>query len=196
MKNIAITLGIVITVLVVAFFGLNAYICNEKQGDPANREQPTDSSSIMSFSDCEAAGYPIMESYPRQCKVPDGRTYAEEIPEKATYMNASADKIVVETPTPGAVTGKSFTVKGKARGYWYFEASFPIELLDKDGKVLASMPVQAQGDWMTENFVPFSVQITAPQSYIGPATLVLHKDNPSGLPENDASLSIPITVEY
>ncbi|MFM2414968.1 MAG: hypothetical protein RI911_661, partial [Candidatus Parcubacteria bacterium] len=28
----------------------------------------------------------------------------------------------------------------------------------------------------------------------GPATLILKKDNPSGEPQNDASLSIPITV--
>ena len=37
-------------------------------------------SKINSFEDCVNAGYPIMESYPRQCKTPDGRTFTEIIP--------------------------------------------------------------------------------------------------------------------
>lgn len=157
--------------------------------------------NVLSFEDCVRAGYPVMESNPRQCKTPDGRTYAEEPTEEQlaaqiVYKNATANNIVVTNPTPGAVTGKSFTVTGKARGPWYFEASFPVRVLDKDGKQLAIAVAQAQGEWMTTEFVPFSVNITVPQSYIGPATLELQKDNPSGLPENDASISFPFTIEY
>lgn len=120
----------------------------------------------------------------------------QEVVLKPTYVNASADLIKVENPFPGAVTGKTFTVIGQARGYWYFEASFPIELQDKNGKVIATAIAQADGEWMTENFVPFKVEIKAPNDYIGPATLVLKNDNPSGLPENDRSVAVPITVEY
>jgi hypothetical protein len=137
-----------------------------------------------------------MESYPRQCKTPDGRTYAEELPEKITYNNATADQIVPESPYPGAVVGKTFGITGKARGTWYFEASFPIEVLDMNGKSLATGHADAQGDWMTEDFVQFKSEITVPASYIGKATLVLKKDNPSGLPEHEASISFPITIEY
>ena len=115
---------------------------------------------------------------------------------KATYVNSSADLIAVDLPFPGAVTGKTFSVMGKARGTWYFEASFPVEVLDKDGKMLAQTPAKAQGDWMTADFVPFKAELTVPSSYTGPATLVLKKDNPSGMPERDASVSIPITIEY
>ncbi len=151
---------------------------------------------VLSFKDCELAGYLVMESYPRQCRTPDGRTYAEELPEKITYTKSSNNLIRVANPFPGAVTGKEFLVIGEARGAWYFEASFPVQVLDKDGKVLATGIAQAQSDWMTENFVPFKAAIKVPESYIGPATLVLHKDNPSGLPENDASISLPIAIEY
>lgn len=115
---------------------------------------------------------------------------------KITYVNASADKITIELPFAGAVVGKEFGVIGKARGPWFFEASFPIELRDKDGKVLATTIATAQGEWMTEDFVPFKATMKAPISYIGPATLVLKRDNPSGLPEHDASMIVPITVEY
>jgi eight-cysteine-cluster-containing protein len=34
---------------------------------------------IVSFDDCAAAGYPIMESYPRQCRTPDGRNFVEDV---------------------------------------------------------------------------------------------------------------------
>ena len=111
-----------------------------------------------------------------------------------TYVNASADNIVVTSPIPGAVTGKSFTVTGKARGPWYFEASFPVEVKDPSGNTLATGVAQAQGDWMTTDFVPFSVAITIPGAYQGPATLILKKDNPSAEPQNDASMSFPITI--
>src|SRR6185503_7556549 len=61
--------------------------------------------------------------------------------------------IVVDKPTPGSLVKSPLTITGKARGYWYFEASFPARLLDGNGKEIAIKPAQAQGDWMTEEFV-------------------------------------------
>ena len=118
-----------------------------------------------------------------------------ETPE-ITYINASSDMIVPELPFPGAVTGKEFSVIGTARGNWYFEASFPIEVLDQDGNTLVQSYATAQGEWMTTGFVPFKGEVKIPETYIGPATLVLHKDNASGEPDKDASISFPIVIEY
>ena len=115
---------------------------------------------------------------------------------KITYTNSTPDIITVELPFPGAVTGKDFSIIGKARGNWFFEASFPIEVLDKDGKSLYKGIAQAQGEWMTTDLVAFKASVNIPQSYIGPATLILKKDNPSGIAEKDASISFPITIEY
>ena len=36
-------------------------------------------STIDSFEECESAGNAVMESYPRQCKTPDGKHFVEEI---------------------------------------------------------------------------------------------------------------------
>ena len=33
---------------------------------------------IDSFEECAKAGYPVMESYPPQCKTPDGRIFTQE----------------------------------------------------------------------------------------------------------------------
>ena len=39
-----------------------------------------ESKPITSFKECVAAGNQIMESYPRQCKTKDGRTFVENVP--------------------------------------------------------------------------------------------------------------------
>lgn len=36
-------------------------------------------STINSFEECAAAGYPIMESYPEQCRTPDGRLFVRDV---------------------------------------------------------------------------------------------------------------------
>jgi hypothetical protein len=36
---------------------------------------------VTSFIECEEAGYPVMESYPRQCRSADGTLFIEEIEE-------------------------------------------------------------------------------------------------------------------
>ncbi len=102
------------------------------------------------------------------------------------------DRIRLSTPATGDVIKSPVHIEGEARGTWYFEASFPITLEDANGGVLASGHADAKSDWMTEDFVPF----TADLSFKTPATstgkLVLHRDNPSGLPQNDDELWIPV----
>jgi hypothetical protein len=90
-------------------------------------------------------------------------------------------------------------ITGQARGSWFFEASFPVMLTNWDGLIIAEGIATAKGDWMTMDFVPF----TATLSFVTPyannqptfmerGTLILQRDNPSGLPENDAALEIPV----
>lgn len=99
--------------------------------------------------------------------------------------------IRVDEPQPNAVVTSPLTVTGEARGLWYFEASFPVKLLDASGDQLAIAPAQAQGEWMTTEFVPFTVTLTfVTDDETG--TLVLEKDNPSGLPEHAAEIRIPV----
>ncbi len=50
-----------------------------------SREPITPEEEIASFEECIEAGYPPLESYPRQCQTPDGKTFVEEIqPEDET----------------------------------------------------------------------------------------------------------------
>ncbi len=104
-------------------------------------------------------------------------------------------RVIVKSPTSGGVVGQTFAVTGEAPGNWYFEASFPIQVRDVNNEKIGQAIAQAQSDWMTTAQVPFTATITLSSSYTGPATLVLIKDNPSGLPEHDDALEIPIVVQ-
>jgi len=143
---------------------------------------------INNFQDCADNGFPIMESYPRQCRTPDGRNFVEEI----GNVTSKEDLIVVETPTPNSVVTSPLTVKGKARGFWFFEASFPVRVKNDKGEILGTGIAQAEGEWMTENFVPFTTTINFNAGAATNGVLVLEKDNPSGLPEYDDKLEIPV----
>lgn len=95
----------------------------------------------------------------------------------------------------GDTISSPLTITGEAKGTWYFEADFPIFLLDENGDYLTVVIAQAQSDWMTEDFVPFKAQMefNVPKTMNG--TLIFRKDNPSGLPEFDDEFTIPVIIE-
>lgn len=101
--------------------------------------------------------------------------------------------IVVSAPVFGDEIESPLIVEGMARGTWFFEASFPMSLVDWNGRIIAQGIAQAQGEWMTEALVPWTGEIvfTKPD-FDERGYLILQKDNPSGLPEHDDSIEIPI----
>ncbi|HEY4499195.1 MAG TPA: Gmad2 immunoglobulin-like domain-containing protein [Candidatus Paceibacterota bacterium] len=148
--------------------------------------------AITSFEKCVAAGNPVMESYPRQCRTPGGENFTEPIGPSSASIT---DLIFLDTPTVNQGVTSPIYISGRARGNWYFEASFPVELRDERGIVLAQAPAQAQGEWMTTELVPFLLELSfAKPTTTIKATLVLKKDNPSGLPEHDAQIEIPVVL--
>lgn len=83
-------------------------------------------------------------------------------------------------------------IYGQARGNWFFEGQFPAKLLDAQGIVFATGTATAKEDWITENFVPFTVTIGFVKPTTSSGMLILEKDNPSDLPENADQLEIPV----
>jgi len=77
-----------------------------------------------------------------------------------------APDIVVTSPKPEDVITSPLVISGKAKGNWFFEATFPMKLVDGSGAIVAQGPVQAQGDWQTTDFVNF----TASLPFTPPAT--------------------------
>jgi hypothetical protein len=82
-------------------------------------EEPCPGSPVDSFEECVAAGYPVMESYPRQCRVPGGPTYTEVIGGQMTEALCTA-----------------------ARGHWN-ECSSRCQL-DNAGKPAVACPMMCE----------------------------------------------------
>jgi len=106
-----------------------------------------------------------------------------------------ADLIKLETPGPSSEISNPLIIQGQARGGWFFEGSFPVVLVDWDGRIIAEAIAQSQGEWMTKDFVPFKANLifSKPDTTVSNrGALILRKDNPSGLPQNDDALEVPI----
>ena len=112
----------------------------------------------------------------------------------ASMPSEPCGNIVLDKPTTNEEITSPVLIEGRARGTWYFEASFPVKLIDDAGNVLATAIAQAQSDWMTEDFVPFKASLDFKVNTPTAANLVLVKDNPSGLPENDDQMSVPVNL--
>ena len=102
------------------------------------------------------------------------------------------DLIHPRIPSPNSVVISPLTVEGEARGNWYFEATFPLKIVDSDGNELGAYYAKAQGEWTTENFVPYRGIVEFENSTTETGFLVLERDNPSALPENAAEVRMPI----
>ena len=99
------------------------------------------------------------------------------------------------SPQPGQNIMSPLSIRGEARGNWFFEASFPAVLVNWDGLIIAQGIATAQSDWMTTEFVPFEATLVFTvdkKAFSNRGALILKKDNPSGLPQYDDALEIPV----
>ena len=118
----------------------------------------------------------------------EGNKEEEPPPENPTHA-----KLRLETPLQTSVITSPLTLKGEAKGTWYFEGDFPIILTDWDGKIIAEHYATALEPWMTEEFVPFKASLEFETPEFGDiGSLILRKDNPTGRPEFDDAYEIPI----
>lgn len=113
---------------------------------------------------------------------------ADEPESAPVYAN-----LLISRPQSGELITSPLLVQGKISGTWFFEASLPIKLVDNEENILATSYAMAEGDWMTEapvffsGILDFSIPVDLESGY-----LVISKDNPSGLPENDGSVRMPV----
>lgn len=151
---------------------------------------------LTTHNDVAAPDAPVV---PTPTTTPDEVVQEPTIPaDIAAHIASKADKIVLTSPQPYATISSPVTLKGEARGFWFFEASFPVVVVNWDGLIIGEGIATADGEWMTEDFVPFTatVNFTAdPSGYSNRGALILKRDNPSGMPENDDALEIPIVFE-
>ena len=96
-------------------------------------------SEINSFEDCVKAGYPVMESFPEQCKTPDGRTFINEKQNMESELKIEDLKIGEGAE---AQNGKTVTVNytGKLENGKKFDSSYdrnqPFSFILGTGQVI------------------------------------------------------------
>ena len=147
--------------------------------------EPTPTANVTDFSSCQQAGGTVMQDAdPILCKMPDGRTFQED--------ETPQPDVVLDSPHYGDLVKSPLTIVGKAKGTWFFEAQMPVTLKDDKGNVLFQGPAHAQGDWMTTDYVPFSITVPFDPGTAQYGVLIIEKDNPSDLPEFDSSFAIPV----
>lgn len=111
---------------------------------------------------------------------------------ETAYKTSYKDLVKIETPAPFNTVSSPVTIRGVARGPWFFEASFPIKIVTDKGITIGSGIAQADGEWMTTDYVPFTAIITFTKGGATEGEIIIAKDNPSGMPENDDSFIIPV----
>lgn len=116
--------------------------------------------------------------------------------EELIEQQDKSDMIKIFQPQADSVIASPLLIEGEARGLWFFEASFPIRLIDENNKEIAVAIAQSQSDWMTKDFVPFRAVMEFEPDAAGKGYLVFQKDNPSGLPENDDEMRVPVFIGF
>jgi hypothetical protein len=132
----------------------------------------------------------------------DGNSIGQgEINSSAEKLDVYNDIIRVDTPATGNTVSSPLMISGIARGNWFFEATCPVVLADWDGRIIAESYAQVAHDvdWMTTDFVPFAAELRFESPYTSGdpdfmrnGTLIIQKDNPSGLPEYDDAVEIGV----
>ncbi|HLD21068.1 MAG TPA: Gmad2 immunoglobulin-like domain-containing protein [Patescibacteria group bacterium] len=127
--------------------------------------------------------------------------------EQTTYGSEKGVELIVTSPLKDSVVTSPLTITGEAPGLWYFEATFPVTLVNWDGLIIAEGYATAQGEWMTEDYVPFTAtleftdvlpltegieDLSQVQEFMKKGALILRRDNPSGLPQNDDAVEFSI----
>jgi hypothetical protein len=123
---------------------------------------------------------------PSQASAPSGGT--------APALVVSPDgHLQISLPQENAVIASPLAIEGTVTGGgWFFEASFPVKVLDGDGAILGTGKAQALGDWTSTGTVPFSASIVFTAPHYATGTILFANDNPSGLPANAKSFSMPV----
>jgi len=137
----------------------------------------------------------IDNSYQEQDKIASTSNIAStSIPISNVTDNSEAtfsDKALVLNPKQNDIITSPLKIQGAVVGNWFFEGSLPVKLVDENNNVIAFGHATAETDWMTEKPVNFSASLDFTTNATSGA-LIISRDNPSGLPQNDGFIKVPI----
>jgi len=187
-KNIIILIAVAI---ILSFYlsSCSLLLPVGEQGDTAETEESQQEIAADDEINGDESGKDSEPSVAEENK----QTIEEETPED--IEEEEIKNIIVENPKPDQVISSPLVITGEERGTWFFEACFPVRLIDGNGEEITVYYAQALDEWMTEDFVPFQSEIEFEKPGTDTESLVLEKSNPSGLPENKDEIIIPVRFE-
>lgn len=129
----------------------------------------------------------------------DQKKDRSDLPDKES-IEADSKKVAeginirVSAPTVNATIKSPVKISGEAKG-WYFEATFPIKIVDEKNNILGEGTAKATKDWMKDSYIPFEAEIKFDPKSSKRGNIIFEKSNPSGKPENAGSFSFPVFLE-
>lgn len=109
------------------------------------------------------------------------------------YIDLDAESMIqMERPQLGAEVSSPLIISGSAPGSWFFEANLPLSVKTNNGQVLAKESFIATGEWMTQDLVEFSQDLTFDQPKENLGYISIENNNPSGFPKNQIEFTWPI----
>lgn len=119
---------------------------------------------------------------------------------KGVYINetkiiGNAEDLVSFSITPGQEVSDEVIATGTIGGSYFFEGNIFVNILDENKELLRAGNGNAKTDWMTAEPVGFDAILDFSKLKKGHAFVEIHNDNPSGLPENDKSILIPVIIK-
>jgi hypothetical protein len=124
---------------------------------------------------------------------PDGSSVGRTLPDcHFSLCPGEEEGILVSNPKTGQRIESPLIVKGQARGFWFFEAEFIVQVFDDNDFFLGQTILRAEDDWMTEEFVSFQGNLIFSQPSTNKGFLKFLKNNPSGLAEHDKTFQVEV----
>lgn len=114
--------------------------------------------------------------------------------DRTTYTSAKGDVVDVDAPLKNASVESPLSVRGEVPGNWFSEGEFSLSLKNAKGDVITKGSAKTTENWQTTEQVDFSATLTWDKAVSGEGSLVLEKLNPSGMAENDDSVTIPVKL--
>jgi len=165
-----------ISILIVIFATISAFIYFGGAGDIGTKTDP-----ILIVDENKINKEVVMEDTSSSDGIDGGKPITHK------------DLIILTSPLGEDVASSPIIVSGKARGQWFFEGSFPVILTNWNGLIIAEGFATSNESWMTTEYIPFEATLEFPEQESGSrGFLILKKDNPSVLPENDDALEIMV----
>lgn len=123
----------------------------------------------------------------------DGDFTLPEVSELGVAVRSDGLSLELDEPEDLSNVTCPIVISGNITGGWFFEGSLPVSIENSDGSIMSDGTVTAREDALTSDPVAFGATIDCPDTS-GDYELVLHKSNPSGLPENSDEVRIPVHI--